>query len=240
MAQSTFFRENLAKLLDSPSRESLRELLKNNYGEFTECDFKEKWPADTSLAKHILAMANSGGGIIIVGVRENDDKTLDPVGLTELPDKEEIYKGVRRYLPNVLWNMFDIGDFSYRETEYEKIKGKNFQIMPINYDPSHLPFLAERDGTGIKSNVIYVRRKTSSTEANHDEVQGIISARIDTGHSSTSEISLKEHIDQLRVLYEEIPKFRFKPGRTREILGRISIFGEQHEPNPHYPQEDID
>src|SRR3954464_6549855 len=112
--------------------------------------------------------------------------------------------------------------------------------MPINYDPNNLPFLAVREGTNIKDNAIYVRRGTSSTEANQEEVQRIISARIDTGHSSTSEISLKEHIDQLRVLYEELPKFRFKPGRTREILGRISIFGEQHEPNPHYPQEDID
>src|SRR4051794_32731053 len=102
MAQSTFFREDLAKLLESPSRERLRELLKNNYGEFTECDFKEKWPSDTSLAKHILAMANSGGGIIIVGVRENNDRTLEPIGLAELSDKEEIYKGVERYLPNVL------------------------------------------------------------------------------------------------------------------------------------------
>src|SRR4051794_24694187 len=146
-------------------------------------------------SKTYLAMANSGGGVIIVGIRENDDKALDPIGLTELPDKEKIYNGVRKYLPNVLWNMFVIGDISYRDAEYDKLKGKNFQIMPINYDPSNLPFLAVREGTNIKDNVIYVRRGTSSTEANQEEVQRIISERIDTGHSSTKEISLKEHID---------------------------------------------
>src|SRR4051794_33614827 len=116
MAHSSFGRENFAKFFESPSREGLRELLRDNRGEFLDFDFKEQWPPDdTSLAKHILAMANTRGGVTVAGVRENADGTHESIGLTGSVEKEDIHKKVRKYLPSVLCDMYDIQDFSFEE-----------------------------------------------------------------------------------------------------------------------------
>src|SRR4051812_27963539 len=52
------------------SRESLREFLHSHTGEQAECDFKADWPVLLDLAPDVLAFANSGGGVIIIGVAE--------------------------------------------------------------------------------------------------------------------------------------------------------------------------
>ena len=44
-------KEEFAKFFETPSRESLRDLLKNNLGEFPHCDFKGNWPDFSKIAK---------------------------------------------------------------------------------------------------------------------------------------------------------------------------------------------
>jgi hypothetical protein len=98
------FSEAMACFFESPTRETLRELLRTHLGEFDECDFKAEWPPQLSnIARHILGIANSGGGVIVVGMAEKtDDKSLQPVGLTTVLDKAEFHKGVEKYLPDGL------------------------------------------------------------------------------------------------------------------------------------------
>ncbi len=64
------FKEEFAKFYENPTREGLRELLKNNLGEYPNIDFKSQLPTFSSIARHILGIANSGGGCIILGVAE--------------------------------------------------------------------------------------------------------------------------------------------------------------------------
>lgn len=70
------------RFLQEPTKENFRKFLQENCGEMDEVDYKEQWIEKGHLAKTILAMANSGGGIIVVGIREEDDGTLVPGRLT--------------------------------------------------------------------------------------------------------------------------------------------------------------
>lgn len=202
--------EGFAKFFEKPTRESLRSLIKENIGETDYLDFKETWVQFPKLSKHILAFSNSGGGAIIVGVKENDDGTTVPVGLDEFQDKEKISKGVAKYLPpDVLWEVFE---FSYEDSEYPSLKGKKFQVMLVEYDAQFIPFLCLKAGDGLKDNTVYVRRGTSTTEATHDDLQKIINERIETGYSSTHVMALSEHLQQLKELY-----------RTKEGSNQLSV-----------------
>ena len=75
------------EFLKEPTKDNFRNFLKGNCGELDEVDFKEQWIDKGHLAKTILAMANSRGGIIVIGSKEKDDGTIDPVGLEEFKDK---------------------------------------------------------------------------------------------------------------------------------------------------------
>jgi hypothetical protein len=82
------------------------------------------------------------------------------------------------YLPEPLTSKLDILDFSYEASEYPRLQGKSFQVLLVGYDPTHLPFLAKRDGDDVRNNAVYVRRGTASTEANHEELQRILNRRL--------------------------------------------------------------
>ena len=189
------FSEAMACFFESPTRETLRELLRTHLGELDECDFKAEWPPQLSIiARHILGIANSGGGVIVVGMAEKeDDKSLEPVGLTTVLDKAKVHKGVEKYLPDSLRRCFDVHDFRYQASEYPVLIGKVFQVVLIEDDPLHLPFVCCWNGDKIREAAIYIRRGTSTEEANYNELQEIINRRIETGYSSQGEIELQNH-----------------------------------------------
>ena len=127
--QNKAHKEMYARFFEAPTRESLRELLKNHVGETEDCDFKREWPTHDSLARHILGFANTLPSVIIIGVEENkEDRVLSSVGLTTLSDKADVIKGLRNYLPSDLFEQLNILDFNFNETEYGIIKGKSFQV----------------------------------------------------------------------------------------------------------------
>src|SRR3989337_2634025 len=110
--------EEFAQFFEKPTRESLRELLKNNVSELPNCDFKTQWPALPKVARHLLGIGNSGGGCLIAGVVEKADGTLEPEGLEKLTDKANIVKGVEKYVPTALLANIQILDFSHEASEY--------------------------------------------------------------------------------------------------------------------------
>jgi len=195
--------ETFANFFAEPTREALRELLRKNMGETDYLDFKEEWPELPRLAKHILALANSGGGALVVGVAQEADGSLAPVGLKKLKDKASIVPPLSSYLPKSI--EYQVLDFSYSASEYQALIGKSYQVLLVEDSPKALPFLAMKDADGLRSHAIYVRSGTSSGEASHDQLQEIINRRIETGHSSQPAIELDKHLTQLRALDELRP-----------------------------------
>jgi predicted HTH transcriptional regulator len=226
------FKEQFARFLEEPSREALRALLRDHLGEFDECDFKVVWPAPGKAARIVLAMANSGGGVVVFGVKQLDDGGFDPVGLTEIEDKTTVLARLDRFLPRDLHQSLNLSDFTFKDSEYGHIKGKSFQVLTIKDDPEHLPFVAESEGDDILPAVVYVRRNTASVPANHDELQRLINRRIETGHSSTHEMELQRHFDELRLLFNQVD--RYLSMTTGEQL--LEAFLPK---NRHYPKEDF-
>lgn len=238
------FKEEFAQFFESPTREGLRDLLRNNLGEFPNVDFKEKFPPLPKVARHLLGQANLGGGCLIVGVAEKDDKTLESIGVDKLEDKKVIVDKIKKYLPAVLLEDVEIGDFTYQDSDYKNLAGKKFQVIYVTGDPKHLPFVAQAQGEGIRENAIYVRRGTSTEEANYEELQGIINRRLETGYSSRTELDARMHIEQLKMLYSQIDPFQMRLKGAYKFLepALSTVLTEIHEkiPNPVYPKENFD
>ena len=240
------FKEALADVFKDPTRDSVRELLRQNTGETASLDFKEDWPADEKVARHVLALGNSGGGCLVVGVAERADKTLDLVGLAALKDKVDVTKKLHALVPDTLRKDIELHDFAYDTSDYGALQGKKFQLVLVLPDPEHMPFVAERGNADARVGAVYVRRGTESVEANQAELQRIINDRLATGRSTAAAMSLQDHLDQLFVLDGRIPRTIAERRRgTAELASQILasqnrwLFGSvQQKPNPALPKED--
>jgi Putative DNA-binding domain len=204
MASKKGIKEHFARFFEQPSREALRDLLRQHVGESEFLDFKEEWPKHSHLAKQILGFANTGDACIVVGVREEDDKTLTPIGLPSITDTVNLMGGLKSHLPQNLLDRLDFLDFSFQESEYPILRGKLFQVLLITYDVDHTPTLALKEGEGLKNTVVYVRRPGGVAEATHEELQKVINKRIETRYSTSKELDLKRHLEQLRILIGEL------------------------------------
>ena len=238
-------KDQVYKLLQEPTLDKFREFLRSQTGEHNAIDFKGQWIEDASLAKEMLAMANTQGGIIVFGVAENDDKSVRVDGLSEIKDKAVISNGIKNYISTNL--KYDIYDFSYTASEYEALNGKHFQMLVVEDTPEHIPLLAKKESGTLKKNMIYVRRGTSCELANEDELHNILNRRLNYMHPLTGEpLQLDEHLKQLKILYEKISKEHvyYKNGLTSGAVTLLSSLanmvaqGEKIvEPNPLYPDE---
>ncbi len=224
--------EGFANFFEQPTRENFRGLLQSNIGETDLIDFKESWPSLPKTAKHILALANSGGGCLVVGVSETDGN-LESKGVTDFLDKADIQKGITKFLPER--TEYEVLDFKYNASEYNALVGKSFQVLLVEHNPKYIPYLCLNNGDGIKSNVVYVRRGTSSTEANHDELERLINKRIDSGYSSTNILKIEEHLEQLKVLYSQINKYHMPA-----LVIPMPVLNPFSKKNPAYPKEDYE
>ena len=119
-------------------------------------------------------------------------------------------------------DLIDVPDAN--DAEYDEIRGKKFQIVRVLNRPEHLPFVATADGDGIHSGDVYVRNGASTRRATHMQLQEIVNRRIATGYSTGRELTLKEHLEELRVLYAEE-----RPVSMAAILARRLTIGGQGE-----------
>ena len=205
MAQKTIH-EAFAKFFESPRRDTLRDLLKDQSGELKSCDFKETWPEHGPLSKHFLGLANTGGGCLVVGVKEKDDNTLESVGLAELKDKADIYNGIKYYLPESILSILEVGDYAFDASEYPNLVGKRFQVAFVSPNIVDIPFVARKNGTGIREGAIYIRREGLTEEAGYEQVQSMLEQRIVNALPSTQARHLLEHLEELKVLYEPVAR----------------------------------
>jgi predicted HTH transcriptional regulator len=200
-----------------------------------------------------LAFSNSGGGIIIIGVEETDDKLLSSVGIEPIQDKAIISNQLKPYLPSVV--NYEIHDFSYQSSDYGELIGKTFQVILVEYDPTIIPIVCMTEGKNVRENAVYVREGTSSILANYDYLQRLLNNRINTNRDTSNEIELEEHLAQLEILYSKIQRYHYvykksegsSQGNWLATLGKFavnvsnSIIGEKEAvPNPNYPEEDYE
>ena len=147
-------KESFAKVFEDPDRVKFKELLMNISGEFDELEFKKEYIDKSTLASHILGMANSGGGAIIFGVEEKENGRLTPTGLDNFKDTTQIKEKLSKFLPSEL--EYEIYNFEYgNHIEWKKLKNKKFQLIIIEYTPWNIPFLSKADGENIKRKDIY-------------------------------------------------------------------------------------
>ena len=218
--------ETMASLINDPDRIKFRELLKNHTGESDEIEFKGDYIEYPKLAKHILAMANSGGGLIIFGVSEDDNHKLTPTGL-DLKDKTDIQNKLSNYLPETL--EYYIENYEYdNNVEWDKIKDKNFQIITILQNLNKIPFVSKKDGDSLKRNRIYCRRNSSSDEATYEDLQEILDKRISDSlnHEKTN---LTIDLEQLETLtsYFSIQKKPFYMFTNPTFLAIVEELSKQ-------------
>lgn len=234
--------EDFTKFFESPTRDGFRVLMQNHFGEQDFLDFKSEWPEMSKMARHMLAIANSGGGLIVIGVTE-ENESLEANGVKEKLDKAQIDNKIKKYVSLNL--EYEVLDFTYSASEYESIKGKSFQVVFVEYDETHIPYISKSDGIGIKKNMIYIRRGTKSEEASYEELQNLINSRIETQYSSQPEIKLEEHLSQLKLLYTHVRKYSIiypnNPFKNISGLATRALYGEPEEVvNSHYPLEGYD
>jgi hypothetical protein len=232
--------EAFARFFEMPRRETLRDLLKENLGELRNCDFKESWPDHGSLSKHLLGLGNSGGGCLVVGVRENEDKSASPIGMVQIVDKADIINGVKNFLPEDLLGAIEIADFKFESSEYPNIAGKAFQVLFVHFHPDKIPFIARRAGNSIRAAAIYIRREGSTEEASNEELQRLFKERVAATPQTYEAQSLKQHLEELNVLYSEIPRFHHSFEPLVGISSTLASLIGSTAANSKYPKEDYE
>lgn len=168
--------KNFKEFLNNPIFNNLVNFLKGHTGEQDQCDFKENWTPDWSkTARHILGIANCGKGAIIVGI---EDKTFKITGLRIAEDKAVIHDKLKQFVPDKL-------DYSIKDLFYpniyqdEEFQGRKFQVIIIGDNQCKVPFVPMSDGKDIKKGNVYIRIGTKTESANYDQLQEIISRRIE-------------------------------------------------------------
>lgn len=247
MAFPAQIKDIVYNLLQEPTLDKFREFIKHNTGEHNSIDFKSQWISGNQLAKEMLAIANYGGGVIIFGILEKDDGSIDLSGLQELRDPATVSNEIKNYISTDL--KYELYPFSFTSSEYPALQGHHYQMLVIEDTPQFIPFMAKKEGDKLKTNEIYIRRGTSCEVANQDEIREIISRRINYVHPLKGEpLNLEEHLKQLKVLYSQIEKKKVyyntesMEGLSALLKGFVNLFGKNQTvvDNPLYPEEDYE
>lgn len=241
-------------IVKNPSRDGFKTFLKESCGELDNIDFKEKWITKGKLAKIMLAMANTGGGVIVLGIQENKDDNYLAVGIDELKDAADVEKEIKKLVPRNL--SYSVLNFIYDDEIYGEYAGKKFQAIIIADAPEQLPFFSIGASDDIEKDCVYVRRSTSSEKASARDFETMIQRKLENVFKESNDLSLKEHLEQLQFLYDSIPqKKRILVKKGNRFVGAMEglqalsermteIFGEpdQYEevPNENYPSEDYE
>lgn len=169
--------ERFARALETGERRAIADLLGNIISERDQIDAKLQAPEDSKLAKHILAIANSGGGAVLFGV--DDGPPLRPSGMPEEEfrklDNTELHRRVQSYVPSTL--AFEYMPYDFTGSGFEKI-GDYFGVTFVDPEERNLPYISLRDGSGITQGEIYVRRNGESVKANPEELRRLIDGRL--------------------------------------------------------------
>lgn len=225
-------KDDLEDFFTSPSKDKLLSVLSLDK-EYDYIDYKEQWPDRSKIARHILGMANAGGGIIVVGVKEHDDGRLESVGMDNPLDEADFGQKVEQYTPEGTDSLYALETFRYNDVYSEAISGKVFQVLFINTAVDVAPLVAARSGSSIEEGEIYTRRNTKTEKADYDEVQAMLQRRQETEEEATAK--LHEELSELKTLYKQIDQTKTKS----KFSFSTNVFSALYETekNPAYPEE---
>jgi predicted HTH transcriptional regulator len=115
--------------------------------------------AKAKIAKAILAMSNIiDGGVIIIGMKELEDKTFDPVGLSSEDASTFNHDTIADYLKEYADPY--VG-FTVRTIECD---GKKFICIQVKvFDEA--PVICKKDGRDLEKGRIYTRPRTKNESA---------------------------------------------------------------------------
>lgn len=245
---ATYSKDYLYELFQRPSRESFREYFQNSTGEMNDIDFKSKLEINSKLAKHMLGIANYGGGAIIFGVKQDNDGGLDYIGVDNIVDKADIDKKLNIFIPSDL--DYEVHEFIFESAEYIKLQNKKFQMILIPDMPNNVPFFSKKDGEEIKKDDIYYRQGTSTIKADATQIRKILTRMIKS-QTTDSSLTLEQHFNQLKTMFALIDKDKQVLVPSYGILGAVSLLGSTFEQvygkreyqtvvNEYYPAENFE
>ena len=195
-------KDDIARFIADPTREGLQNLIRYVGGEFDHYELKEAWPELPKVARTTLAIANSGGGVVIFGIR---DASLEPVGLESFMAKQQVYDVFAQFIPGPLLNEITLLDFDYKDSGYSPLRGKLVQVLTIPDMPHLLPFVCEGEWTHDDAHVrrasIYVRHGTQTREVNYDQLQALLARRVGATVPDGKLDDLGVQLAQLHALY---------------------------------------
>ena len=191
-------KENFAKLFDDPNRVTLKDSLMNLTTEYDDFEFKEIENKDYILAKHIIGMANTNGGIIILGV-EDTENGLKPCGLEKTTDITDMKKQLAKYLPHELTYYIHQIDYDERD-EWGDLKNKSFKIIKIEFTPEYIPFLPIKGSENYERTDIFCRKNSSTTRCEYNDLQDIFNKRKSINHDRITSLTLRNELEELKIL----------------------------------------
>lgn len=191
-------KETFAKLFDDPNRVTLKDSLKNLTTEYDDFEFKEIEIETHILAKHIIGMANTNGGIIILGVTETE-RGLEPCGLKTTTDTTDMKKQLSKYLPHEL--TYEIHQIDYNERdEWDDLKNKSFKIIKVEFTPEYIPFLPIKASKNYEKTDIFCRKNSSTTRCEYGDLQDILNKRKCIKSHGITALTLRNELEELRIL----------------------------------------
>lgn len=193
-------KESMYRFLQEPTRENFIGLVFDGVGEQNDIDFKRTWIEEQKLAEIILGMANMGGGVIIFGVDEKDNGTIEAIGLEKIIDKEKQHSKIAKFLPDTV--EFEILDFDFSDETYSKIENRLYQIILITSEDRDLPYIWNKDSGENEVGCVFIRKGTKTVKANSYELSKLVDQKIKSMYTEGSKLALEEHLQQLKTLYE--------------------------------------
>lgn len=225
-----FNKDSLMNFFKKPTIEEFDEFLKKNMGEANGTEFKSEWIDLEKMCKIVLAIANSGGGCIVIGVTQLDGSLISDGIKNGTKDAVEFSNVIENYIPQRILNKIELKDFFYDNDVYGELKGKKFQVIFVDVSDADLPIVCNKDyGKYLKEGEIYVRRGTGTEKANYEELQAIINRSANAKCREIKNITLKEELEQLQQLYDCIPlsinKHSFSAFNQSQLI--LSLWGKQ-------------
>jgi len=198
--------ELLGSLLYEEESNTL-DFKRDQYKFVSSSDFEK-----AELLKDILAFCNAWrrtDAFILIGVAEVKGGESTVVGIKELLDDAQIQQFVNGKTQRPI-------DFSYKNLSL-----RDRQIALIHIPVQQRPIYLSHDYGGLKKNVVYIRRGSSTAEATPDEIASMRQVDLPSSSQYVPKLVLKfkstanDHADLLKVP-------AYKPQHKGEVLSRMN------------------
>jgi len=220
------------QLIDTPNSKTLETILWDYLFESDQVDFKKDYLEIDKIAKHILSLANIGGGAIILGVSEDGD-SLKLDGLEEYKDNAELDNSLKKYIPSTV--KYRQSRIKFNENDKEE---KIFSVITVQDNPMDLPYISNKNGSNINEGEVYVRSGTKSERADKDDVEQIYRRKNAAYNLVKSPEDFNNTVKKLSILYSHIPEKLHEDTTFQKAIQNIFI--KKEVPNENYPEEDLD